>query len=929
MPSSVLLIPMSVGLVIFALLISFMIQYVVPALREYSRLKQINDKLRQTVSKTYDRHVLPEEVAKCMDADLYCQQIWKEYATTLHQQKGREDLPRFRTTTPASVFFTESRLIEIPLRVEFFKHLPGILTGVGIIGTFWGLVIGLNGFHPTEDPNEVRMSLTALISGVKEAFIASGIAITTAMLITFLEKLLVSLCHKQVHLLTELIDALYHAGVVEEYLSDLVAEQKETIAVLAQGDKNRQAEQNKLQEFIEQLTNQLTQQHQATMQWMEEIQLKRGFGSIYAGLKSLQKDNEEHHTDLKTTQAAQHGLLLETITAFQTAHQAAQESVKKEIGALKTEMSTMLTDLSKQTVKNTQATLDQQQKQHDGLLQVFTTHTQLVSQKLQEVVQHVDQHFGVALKEQKAHQQTMAAILTDQTQQILGAFTRYGSNLEAQVKDLKIALNQHWDKNAALITQFESSLDAFVTTVNDVNQQIVATVNQIHERMENSLSLIEENANQFERISQQLDIGFEKVVRFYQESGHILNTLRENSELLTSITGRSEQVVNHYDKVNQDLAGIVQNMGGMTATFDHHFGHITEIEKKLTEMADYVITTMDESFSGLTVSMQDNFEAFTANMQTSRAQFDDKLEKTTASLITSVQELNIATTHIQQVNYNLAEFNQISEGLKENQTQIATIVTHSVSVLDNVRKNTTDFERVVSENQSMLALQTQMQTEMQRFVDDMARLVTAANAQFDIVTRGYHHVEKITEQVQPMLLESFELFKDKMETHQSAWDAHLGDRLDAFEEIMTQTLACLSKEVMHIQQVYSNTDALRALGEQINQAVQQVLSEGGRFNQVMYSVQNQQAEANKTLRTMTTDLTTLQDQTKQFVFNFETIAYGVKHLIPMLKTLSQELKEVIPDTPDWHMVESPQVTTEQIVDPQVMQETTPIEIAPK
>ena len=34
-------------------------------------------------------------------------------------------------------------MVDAPLRTEFYKHLPGILTGLGIIGTFSGLIIGL------------------------------------------------------------------------------------------------------------------------------------------------------------------------------------------------------------------------------------------------------------------------------------------------------------------------------------------------------------------------------------------------------------------------------------------------------------------------------------------------------------------------------------------------------------------------------------------------------------------------------------------------------------------------------------------------------------------------------------------------------------------------------------------------------------------
>lgn len=45
-----------------------------------------------------------------------------------------------RATVPAETFFTEQALVDTPLRTEFFKHVPGILTGIGIIGTFYGLL---------------------------------------------------------------------------------------------------------------------------------------------------------------------------------------------------------------------------------------------------------------------------------------------------------------------------------------------------------------------------------------------------------------------------------------------------------------------------------------------------------------------------------------------------------------------------------------------------------------------------------------------------------------------------------------------------------------------------------------------------------------------------------------------------------------------
>jgi hypothetical protein len=72
--------------------------------------------------------------------------LWSEFRDTLHEERainsasGSLDVVALRATVPAETFFTEQALVDTPLRTEFFKHVPGILTGIGIIGTFYGLL---------------------------------------------------------------------------------------------------------------------------------------------------------------------------------------------------------------------------------------------------------------------------------------------------------------------------------------------------------------------------------------------------------------------------------------------------------------------------------------------------------------------------------------------------------------------------------------------------------------------------------------------------------------------------------------------------------------------------------------------------------------------------------------------------------------------
>ncbi len=148
--------------------------------------------------------------------------LWQEYADSLHKQTSDGNTIRLRSTLPAGVVFRPDVLVDIPLRTDFFKHLPGLFTGVGIIGTFYGLLIGMKSFVVSNNSVVVRESLTRLLHGVSEAFLISASAITLAMIVTFIEKLVISRLNAKVEKLAQLLDGLFEGGAGEEYLARLV-----------------------------------------------------------------------------------------------------------------------------------------------------------------------------------------------------------------------------------------------------------------------------------------------------------------------------------------------------------------------------------------------------------------------------------------------------------------------------------------------------------------------------------------------------------------------------------------------------------------------------------------------------------------------------------------------------------------------------------
>ena len=115
--------------------------------------------------------------------------------------------------------------------------MPGVLTALGIIGTFFGLISGLGRFQVPEDLTKVQEQLGRLIASVHDAFYVSAAAILLAVMVTAVEKWHVAARYRQVERLRELTDSMFEGGAGEEYLERLVAA-AETSATQAAHIKN-------------------------------------------------------------------------------------------------------------------------------------------------------------------------------------------------------------------------------------------------------------------------------------------------------------------------------------------------------------------------------------------------------------------------------------------------------------------------------------------------------------------------------------------------------------------------------------------------------------------------------------------------------------------------------------------------------------------
>src|SRR5450631_407662 len=132
--------------VLCVLALHFLFRFCIPALAVLRSLTRIYQALRAPGTRAAQQrgNDLSAMIGAAAEEPAFAT-LWKQYAKTLHPRRvvddqGQQRIAGWRATALAETVFTEQALVDSPLRTEYFKHLPGILTGVGIIGTFRGLI---------------------------------------------------------------------------------------------------------------------------------------------------------------------------------------------------------------------------------------------------------------------------------------------------------------------------------------------------------------------------------------------------------------------------------------------------------------------------------------------------------------------------------------------------------------------------------------------------------------------------------------------------------------------------------------------------------------------------------------------------------------------------------------------------------------------
>ena len=133
----------------------------------------------------------------------------------------------------ASEVFNPSSLAHGLVGNRFLLAMPGILTGLGVLGTFVGLQIGIGGLELDSSQIEnLDKSIAPIIKGCSTAFATSVWGVVCSLLFTVIEKFLEWLALTRIRQLQTRVDALVPRYTPEESMIELQRASAETEGVL-------------------------------------------------------------------------------------------------------------------------------------------------------------------------------------------------------------------------------------------------------------------------------------------------------------------------------------------------------------------------------------------------------------------------------------------------------------------------------------------------------------------------------------------------------------------------------------------------------------------------------------------------------------------------------------------------------------------------
>jgi hypothetical protein len=591
--------------------------------------------------------------------------IWNEYSDTLHPMRlalaGNEPVVEYRSSIPAELMFTKESLVDAPLFDDFWRHLPGILTGLGIIGTFAGLLHGLSNFRYAISPTSAENGQTAdsaakavaglapLLEAVMHAFMVSAAAIGCAMLVVFLSRLLVARLNSKVEILCDLIDSLYKSGAGEEYLQRLVESSEKSEVHTAQlkdalvedltrlmtnlTERQVQAQINAGQHIGETVGRSIAESIAEPMQRVREVMENNAAGNTAQVNTMLETMLTGFMAKLEDTFGGQINGINEQMQRSMTAMGSVQTSLQALVQDIQKANENAATQMSDKLAAAMQTASDNQNKLTEQMAQFVTDFRSLVTEEQR--------------KSRDAMNETIADLLSEVGKSIAGMEASRKSASEEDSTRAK-ALT---DQTSQMVSGMSANIEELLRAVGDQVLKTQESINAIRDVSMRAVDGMNQGAVNMGSAAQRFETAGNSVARALDDSAAFIEQVKASSSALQAA---SVAVNNGFEKYDATRKTVDSQVSALTS--------LIESAKREAGVSQQLIEGIESSVKALRLAEEES----RLNLSAINEQLVSAFETFGNSLVNQVQRvvgetdknISVLSNQLTGVVQELAQFMQ-------------------------------------------------------------------------------------------------------------------------------------------------------------------------------------------------------------------------------------------------------------------------------
>jgi chromosome segregation ATPase len=602
------------------------------------------------------------------------------------------------------------------------------------------LISGLEHFNVDTDSRALQQNLALLLQGVREAFVASGIAIFAAMLITLIEKGLLNWCYKRTEALAQAVDELYEAGAGEEYLSRLVKSSEDNTT---QTKQLKDALVNDLKELLTNFSGSLAQ-------------------AVEHGL-------QQHSQRLIEAQGSANVELSTAVTqAIASSLNEPMQTIAKATRTLGGNQGEALNDLLAATIAKLEGTLGGQTR---GLNELMAENARLM--------QGMQASFENLLGKMAATGDNANKALAEQLRQ-----------LTTEAEQRQKAMN---DTLLGLLDQLRDSMaKAQQTSTTQLNESLAGITTAV-------ARLMDDLAKQREAMN---DTGRQSLDNLREGLGALIEEIRASSTKTSELYGTELQKLfaqseSRQQELNAQVRGLVEQMQRDQAVRQVAAGNV--LEKTLSaiqtriEAADEHNTKRQQAKDEETKVLLEQLASQVVNLNSAVSQgttaMNAAIQRLEAVSVSGANSLTQAASGISEAGTRVG---QVLDKVAEVQGQI-TQVSHSLGeasgtirqLLNSYQEQRTQIENMIvtlrgliSDADQRAAMSKELVNEIQRVKDNVQALLTGLS----------DHIK----QVNDTLIKSFDQYTQAVNTK-------IGKVLGEFDEQLAKAVKMISTQIQELE----------------------------------------------------------------------------------------------------------------------------------